>query len=148
MACPPSSVRPFINQARVHPKATPIPPPLKLRKVASATNCSRISRRLAPMALRMPISRVRSVTDTSMMFIMPIPPTSREMLAMAPKNITKVLVVSSRVSRVSCRLVMVKSSSPVIRCRSRSTVATSWIAWSMSATSGTWTLMVFTLTPP
>ena len=36
------------------------------------------------MALRMPISRVRSVTVTSMIFIMPMPPTSREMPAMAP----------------------------------------------------------------
>ncbi len=28
------------------------------------------------MANRMPISRVRSVTDTSMMFMIPMPPTS------------------------------------------------------------------------
>ena len=42
-----------------------------------------MSRRLAPRDFRMPISRVRSVTDTSMMFIMPMPPTSREMAAMA-----------------------------------------------------------------
>ena len=33
--------------------------------------------RVAPSALRTPISRVRSVTDTSMMFMMPMPPTSR-----------------------------------------------------------------------
>ena len=32
------------------------------------------------MALQMPISRVRSVTDTSMMFMIPMPPTSSEML--------------------------------------------------------------------
>ena len=43
-------------------------------------------RRSAPMALRMPISRVRSVTVTSMMFMMPMPPTSREMPAMAPST--------------------------------------------------------------
>ena len=36
-----------------------------------------MSERRAPMALRTPISRVRSVTDTSMMFITPMPPTSR-----------------------------------------------------------------------
>src|SRR5690606_2085762 len=35
-----------------------------------------IARRLAPTALRMPISRVRSRTETNMMFITPIPPTS------------------------------------------------------------------------
>ena len=38
-------------------------------------------RRLAPSALRMPISLVRSVTDTSMMFMIPMPATIR---AMAP----------------------------------------------------------------
>ena len=32
----------------------------------------------APSALRSPISRVRSVTETSMMFITPMPPTSSE----------------------------------------------------------------------
>ena len=35
----------------------------------------------APIALRMPISRVRSVTVTSMMFMTPMPPTSSEIAA-------------------------------------------------------------------
>ena len=35
----------------------------------------------APMAIFRPISLVRSVTDTSMMFITPMPPTTREMAA-------------------------------------------------------------------
>jgi len=35
----------------------------------------------APVAIRMPISRVRSVTLTSMIFITPIPPTSNEIAA-------------------------------------------------------------------
>ena len=38
-------------------------------------------RPLAPTAMRMPISRVRSVTDTSRMFMMPMPPTSSEIAA-------------------------------------------------------------------
>jgi len=33
---------------------------------------------VAPMDMRMPISRVRSVTETSMMFMMPMPPTSSD----------------------------------------------------------------------
>ena len=37
------------------------------------------SLRRAPMALRTPISWVRSVTDISMMFITPTPPTSKPM---------------------------------------------------------------------
>ena len=43
----------------------------------------RMKRRGAPSALAIPISRVRSVTDTSMMFMMPTPPTSSEMLTTA-----------------------------------------------------------------
>ena len=59
---------------------------------ASTTNCDRMVRSLAPSALRMPISRVRSVTDTSMMFMMPMPPTSSEMLAM-PVRITMTMLI-------------------------------------------------------
>ena len=45
--------------------------------------------------MRMPISRVRSVTLTSMMFMMPMPPTSRETLAMAASK----AVITSVVAR-------------------------------------------------
>ena len=48
---------------------------------------------LAPIALRIPISRVRSVTVTSMMFMTPIPPTSNEIAATAPSSTVKVCVV-------------------------------------------------------
>ena len=44
------------------------------------------------MALRIPISRVRSVTETSMMFMITIPPTMREIAAMAIIAIKKVLL--------------------------------------------------------
>ena len=46
---------------------------------ASTRNCRLMSRRLAPIALRSPISRVRSVTVVSIMFMIPMPPTTREM---------------------------------------------------------------------
>ena len=39
-----------------------------------------------PNALSMPISRVRSIKDTIMMFMMPMPATSSEMAAMPPRN--------------------------------------------------------------
>ena len=45
---------------------------------------------MAPSALRNPISRIRSVTDTSMMFMTPIPPTSNEMPATPPRRIVNV----------------------------------------------------------
>ena len=41
----------------------------------------------------MPISRVRSVTVTNMMFITPIPPTSNEIAATAPSNTVNTLFV-------------------------------------------------------
>ena len=53
-------------------------PPARLSVIASARNCISTSRLRAPTAMRRPISRVRSVTETSMMFMMPMPPTSSE----------------------------------------------------------------------
>ena len=47
------------------------PPP----RSKTAAECVR---RFAPMALRTPISRVRSATDTNMMFMMPMPPTNND----------------------------------------------------------------------
>ena len=54
-----------------------------------------MSLRLAPTALRMPISRVRSVTDTSMMFITPIPPTSSEIAATSPSSVVNTLLLDA-----------------------------------------------------
>ncbi len=64
------------------PTTTPIAPPSNDSVVASVRNCRTMSRRKAPTALRTPISRVRSVTETSMMFITPTPPIKSEMKAM------------------------------------------------------------------
>ena len=50
---------------------------------------------LAPKDFRMPISRVRSVTDTSIMFITPIPPTRSEMPAMTEMATERVLIIES-----------------------------------------------------
>jgi putative ABC transport system permease protein len=54
----------------------PAMPPNSLKKTASVKNWVRISRRVAPMALRMPISLIRSETETSIIFIIPIPATT------------------------------------------------------------------------
>ena len=53
---------------------------------------------MAPTALRMPISLVRSVTETNMIFMMPIPPTSREMAAIAPRNSVSTPVISPKMA--------------------------------------------------
>ena len=63
------------------PVSTPIIPPMLVSTAASVKNCARILFFLAPSAFFSPISLVLSVTDTSIMFITPIPPTSSEMLA-------------------------------------------------------------------
>ena len=63
--------------------ATPIMPPAIDSASASIRNWVRMSNRRAPTAMRRPISRVRSVTLTSMMFMMPMPPTSSDTAAIA-----------------------------------------------------------------
>ena len=60
---------------------TPISPPRLVSTTASVRNCPSIAPFPAPIAFLSPISEVRSVTDTSMMFITPIPPTKSEMPA-------------------------------------------------------------------
>jgi len=50
----------------------------------------------------MPISRVRSVTETSMMFMMPMPPTSRLTAATAASSAVSTRVVLVRVLTISC----------------------------------------------
>ena len=63
-----------------------------------------MSRMRAPVAMRTPISRVRSVTDTSMMFITPMPPTSSEIAATEPSSTVRVFCVSLAVSRIDAVL--------------------------------------------
>ena len=50
-------------------------PPTLVSTTASMRNCIRISRWRAPIALRTPISRVRSVTEIVMIAMTPMPPT-------------------------------------------------------------------------
>ncbi len=66
----------------------------------------------APTAMRTPISFVRSVTDTSMMFITPMPPTISAIAAIAPINSVILRVVDSIVSRMSEVLLRKKSLRP------------------------------------
>ena len=51
-----------------------------------------MSRERAPMARRTPISRVRSVTETSMMFMMPMPPTTSETAATPARSVVSMPV--------------------------------------------------------
>ena len=70
--------------------------------------------------MRMPISRVRSVTETSMMFMMPMPPTSSEIDAIAASSPDITFVVLDAAVAISVWLRTVKSSSaPLSLCASR-----------------------------
>ena len=74
-----------------------------------------MTRGVAPRALRSPISRMRSVTETNMMFMTPMPPTSREMPATPPSRM--VSVRSTEVAVESRRLLRSDGEVGVGRCR-------------------------------
>src|SRR5215218_2466982 len=76
----------LMSHELIIPRPTPIMPPVMLIKIASTKNCNKMSLPLAPMDMRKPISLVLSVTETYMMFMMPIPPTINDMAAMAANN--------------------------------------------------------------
>ena len=61
--------------------------------------------------MRSPISRVRSVTETSMMFMIPIPPTRSDTDAMAARRMVRTREDASCDSRTSARFRIQKSSS-------------------------------------
>ncbi len=69
---------------------------------------------MAPSALRSPISCVRSVTDTSMMFITPMPPTSSEIAATLASRIVSVVVTDAAVLASVDADVMLKSAAAVL----------------------------------
>ncbi len=93
------------------PIAMPAMPPVTLSSTASARNCSSTCRRRAPIAMRRPISRVRSVTDTSRMFMMPMPPTTSEIDATAASRSAMMRLELSAVSAIWLRLRTEKSFS-------------------------------------
>ena len=71
------------------PSRMPRAPPARQMSTVSMRNWTIISPFVAPMARRMPISRVRSETLANIMFMIPIPPTSREMPAIEPITMLK-----------------------------------------------------------
>ncbi|SRN37740.1 Uncharacterised protein [Shigella flexneri] len=97
-----------INSDSVIPNA----PPTRQTSTASIRNCCKTSLARAPTAMRMPISRVRSVTDTSIIFITPIPPTTSEITATSVRNSCKVRVVFSTVFKTPSMFQVKKSFLP------------------------------------
>src|SRR2546425_404297 len=113
------------------PSRMPSTPPINVSVAASTRNCHKISRRVAPMALRTPISRVRSVTETIMIAMTPIPPTSSatlESTSITRKNAPVSLLNTSRIW--SCVIRSKVSGSPGRSPRMRrSCTVTASIAW-------------------
>jgi len=92
------------------PKKTPRAPPITEIVEDSMRNWRRMSPRRAPSALRTPISRVLSVTETSMMFMMTMPPTTSEIEAMAMVTAKKLLLISFHKDRNESLVSIAKSS--------------------------------------
>src|SRR5580704_9085883 len=92
------------------PKVTPMTPPMALRVTASIRNWTRMLLRLAPIALRTPISRVRSVTETSMMFMTPMPPTISAITAIPASMTVSVLSTWLDAARIDCWVAIEKSA--------------------------------------
>src|SRR5712691_13073656 len=92
------------------PIKTPTAPPMTAIVEDSIKNWRRMSPRRAPNALRTPISRVRSVTLTSMMFMMTMPPTTSEMEAMAMVTTKNVPLMFFQSERNESLVSMAKSS--------------------------------------
>jgi hypothetical protein len=98
------------SSAATSPSAMPTTPPSDASTAASTRNWRCTSRSIAPTASRMPISRVRSVTDTSMMFMMPMPPTPMLTAASAPRKRVSARVVPMAAAATSVMSRIVKSS--------------------------------------
>src|SRR5713101_3923965 len=95
------------------PAMIPTAPPSMLSVTASTRNCSCTSASVAPTAMRTPISRVRSVTLTSMMFMMPMPPTISETEAIEPSSsVITCWVCAARSATSDCVRTKKSSSSP------------------------------------
>ena len=82
--------------------ANPMPntPPRRLSTIPSVKNCTIISLFFAPTAFLIPISFVLSVTDTNMIFIIPIPPTRRDIAAIPPRTTERVVAMVLAISRI------------------------------------------------
>ncbi len=119
--------------------AMPMAPPSRQSTTASTRNCRRMLPERAPTAIRRPISRVRSVTETSMMFMMPTPPTTSEIAATHNNSPLISREVEARVLVISERSRTVKSSGSSGRrwCRWRSTSLICVMASSMRSAETT-----------
>ena len=97
------------------PITSPMIPPMRQMMTASTKNCALMEEFLAPNAFLVPISLVRSVTLTSIMFMTPMPPTKRAMPAMMEIAVVMVDKSSSSIPTRPVKLMAVtlKSGLPL-----------------------------------
>ncbi len=74
------------TMARAKPEIMPTIAPIKPIMTASVRKINSTVLLFMPNALRIPISRVRSINETIIMFIIPIPATKRDIAAIPPRN--------------------------------------------------------------
>src|ERR1700733_3061005 len=99
---PPAALRASITATTASPSTIPASPPSAPIVAASPTNVSRMSASVAPIALRMPISRVRSVTAIVIVFTTENAPTSSATSA-APNTITSKMPSVERTAPATSR---------------------------------------------
>ena len=92
------------------PRRIPMMPPMMLKITLSHKNCISMLLLCAPIDILSPISFVRSVTVTYIMFIMPIPPTMREMAAIAVSSVVMRPDIEDIISSISAWVRTSKSS--------------------------------------
>ena len=106
--------------------------PTRTARSPRAGTARAMSRGLAPSALRMPISRTRSDTLTSIMFMTPTPPTRSAMPAMKPTMVSHDRRTSaSNFSMMPAKSKISKSSTPW--CRSMRSALTMRLTMSFDA---------------
>ncbi len=101
----------LIIHVAIAPVIMPSMPPVTDIMTASMRNCVMMSRPVAPILIRRPISRVRSVTLTIMMFMMPMPPTRSDMPATQASSTVIIEDVEEIICASSCMERIVKLSS-------------------------------------
>src|SRR5437899_1890496 len=111
----------WTSAARALPARRPAMPPSSERMADSARNWRRMSRRDAPSDLRIPISRVRSVTLISMMFMITMPPTTIPIATTAGTTVkmTRVSLAQNAISPSPVSTVKSSSSPGRSRCAMR-----------------------------
>ena len=106
---PPISLDRLANCARTlapaYPRIIPNAPPTRHSVMDSSRNCHVMSERHAPRAFLSPISRILSVTLVSIMFMMPMPPTTSDTPATQVMSAWNAPIVESSCSMTEAMVV-------------------------------------------